>query len=1000
MTVRSFLLLCGCFLFSLGEILAQKTCGTVVYQDILRKGSEESETKEAFEQWMSAKLRQQSLAGEVARSAETHQVITIPVVIHIIHNGETVGSGSNIPESRVTEQIQRLNEDFRRLNADAANTPAEYLGVAADTEIEFILAKRDPYGLPTTGINRVAGTRPVYDLVHNTELKGLSYWPAEDYMNLWVAELENLLGFAQFPLSSSLQGLEIASENRLTDGVVIDTDFFGINPGLTPESIGRTSTHEIGHFLGLRHIWGDGGCSADDYCDDTPRSNNSNFGCPDANSCGSDDMVENYMDLSDDLCMNLFTMCQKNRMQVVLNNSPRRATLATSSGALPPVMAENDAGIREILIPQANTCTPSVTPQAQIQNMGTNDISTFTVELLVNDNPVENLQIDNSLAPLEITTVSFSEIVVTDMMKVQVVIKQTNAVADGNPENNAKDLVLNAKSFESLPILETLTTIPEDWVIRNDDNSITWEIANAPTDIPSNTAARINFFNYDNSNGEYDYLVSPALDLTTYTGLTLEFDLAYGPFSFGDRDGLIVAISQDCGNSFPEQHYAYFKQGMDLATAPVSAGAFVPSGRSDWRTESISLDQYAGSSHLKIAFIAVNDFGNNLYIDNISIFGTRLPDIDMGVVQVIQPSGILCPAEVAPGVLVRNTGLNPISNFQLSYSLETGENDLTAYSGPALAPGEEELIVFDPVAIQNGSGKITVSIEQVEGQGTDGMPGNNSAEQFYQVNNNSDLVPNIEMFQQPLESTNWSLLNPDGGITWSVTAASGTEDPQNQASYMNFYDYDLQGELDYLASPVLDFSGTISPTMTFDLAYAGNSNFSDGLLILASTDCGVNYADTLFQAFGNELATTTSNSEFFPDNPSDWELQQIDLTDYAGEPAVRIAFLGINDFGNNLFIDNIQFFVSNQTKSLELDQNQMIAFPNPSPGDFTLTFNLSQRSDVNLRIVDSTGREIWSHELQDILNQSLEVQLPGATGLFILQATSSTFNATTRIIVL
>ena len=404
---------CCCLTLSISEVSGQKVCGTVDYQNQLKDHSK-IENPEAFESWMSIKLQEYQLkSGTLLPSARVNQVMTIPVVVHIVHSGESIGSGSNLDDSRVIEQIARLNEDFRRLNADTVNTPAEFKGVAADPEIEFVLAKRDPYGLPATGINRVLGTRAVYDLVHNTELKALSYWPAEEYLNIWVAQQQNLLGYAQFPVST-LGGLESVSENRLTDGVVIDSDFFGNNPGLTPESIGRTCTHEVGHFLGLRHIWGDGGCSVDDFCDDTPSSNSSNFGCPDANSCGSDDMVQNYMDLSDDLCMNLFTICQKSRMRVVLSNSPRRLSLTSSKGALPPVMVDNDAGIREIIFPKTSSCQSTLSPSVTIQNTGTNTISSVQLALLIDNIQVATQTINENLEQLEMTTVNFGEVLVAD----------------------------------------------------------------------------------------------------------------------------------------------------------------------------------------------------------------------------------------------------------------------------------------------------------------------------------------------------------------------------------------------------------------------------------------------------------------------------------------------------------------------------------------------------------------------------------------------------------
>ncbi|GJM28823.1 MAG: hypothetical protein DHS20C17_14580 [Cyclobacteriaceae bacterium] len=976
----------------------QKNCGTVTYQETLQKGSIE-ETRDAFEDWMYNKLTESRKSPLQAANARTQQVITIPVVVHIIHNGETIGSGSNIDESRIIEQIERLNKDFRRLNSDTSNTPVEYLNIATDTEIQFVLAKRDPYGLPTEGINRVTGSRPVYDLVHNTELKALSYWPAEDYMNLWVAELENLLGYAQFPVSS-LGGLEIASENRLTDGVVIDTDFFGINQALNPESIGRTCTHEVGHFLGLRHTWGDGGCSVDDFCEDTPRSDNSNFGCPDTESCGSKDMVQNYMDLSDDLCMNLFTICQKDRMNVVLGNSPRRTSLVNSSGALPPIMVDNDAGIRELIVPQNGICSEMVSPKAIIQNTGTNTITSFEVELQIDDIPVESRTVSITLQLLETTLVSFSNHEIPDMAKVEIVINQTNGVVDGNPENNQQQVSVSTKGFSSLPISEDFNNFPSNWETRNNDNSLTWDLANAPSETSANTAARVNFYNYENAKGEYDYLISPALDLTTYTGLNLEFDLSYAPFSAGDLDGLIVAISEDCGNTFPNQHYVYFKQGLELATAPVSGGSYVPSGKSDWNTEIINLDQYAGSSPLRIAFIAVNDYGNNLYIDNVNISGTRVPDLDLAVVSVQQPAAVFCAGEVTPAATVQNTGLNTISNFQLTYQLESGETGVSDYTGPPLSTGDQATVQFNPISINSGPGKIVVNIEQVEGQGSDGLSSNNLIEIPYLVNEDRDLIPKIETFSQSLEQSDWSYLNPDNEITWLVSPVTGVEETQNQAAFINFFGYPQTGAIDYLASPVLDFTGTVTPAMTFNVAYAGSSNFEDGLIILASSDCGINYSDTIFQAFGSDLATTFVNGEFFPEDSSDWKLHQIDLSAYAGEPDVRIAFVAINDFGNNLFIDNVQFFVSDRTNSLSFDNNQMVAYPNPTQGDLNISFNLEERSAINLRIVDSMGRVIGAHQLSEVLNQTYEIQLPQPGGIYILQAVGTGFSATRRIIVL
>ncbi|MEO1713309.1 MAG: M43 family zinc metalloprotease, partial [Bacteroidota bacterium] len=169
----------------------------------------------------------------------------------------------------------------------------------------------------------------------DSELKPATFWDPNRYFNIWTVNFggfigRNLLGYAQFPSNSGLLGLEVDEGLAETDGVVVGYKYFG--RGSFPElnetyNLGRTCTHEVGHWLGLRHIWGDGDCTVDDFCSDTPASDEPNYSCSPHISCGTQDMIENYMDYTDDQCMNLFTQDQKDRMIQVLENSPRRNTL-------------------------------------------------------------------------------------------------------------------------------------------------------------------------------------------------------------------------------------------------------------------------------------------------------------------------------------------------------------------------------------------------------------------------------------------------------------------------------------------------------------------------------------------------------------------------------------------------------------------------------------------------------------------------------------------------
>ena len=253
-------------------------------------------------------------------------VITIPCVIHVIWRT----ASQNISTAQAQSQIDVLNEDFRRTNSNASSTLSQFLGVAADTEIQFCLATQDPQGNPHSGITRTQTTVTSFSSNDNMKFSssgGHDAWPASQYLNMWCCNLSGgLLGYAQFP-----------GGPPSTDGVVMDYQNFG-RGGVTqaPFHLGRTGTHEVGHWLNLYHIWGDGPCSQDDLVADTPASDAANFGCPlSHSSCSSLDMVQNYMDYTDDSCMNVFTQGQKNRMRALFNPGGVRASLLNANGCGP-----------------------------------------------------------------------------------------------------------------------------------------------------------------------------------------------------------------------------------------------------------------------------------------------------------------------------------------------------------------------------------------------------------------------------------------------------------------------------------------------------------------------------------------------------------------------------------------------------------------------------------------------------------------------------------------
>jgi hypothetical protein len=252
-----------------------------------------------------------------ARSGPTR----IPVVVHVVSNT----APQNISDAQIQSQITVLNQDFRKQNPDIGQVPAVWQSVTADAQVEFFLATTNPQGNPTSGITRTQTPRTSFTQAGNpiksAATGGADPWPADQYLNIWVAPrltspVGDLLGYAQFPGGPAA-----------TDGVVILHSAFGTTgTAAVPFNLGRTATHEIGHWLNLFHIWGDDGtgCNGTDEVDDTPNQAGPNFGSPTFPrvTCRNDpdgDMFMNYMDYTDDAGMFMFTAGQVLRMRAALD---------------------------------------------------------------------------------------------------------------------------------------------------------------------------------------------------------------------------------------------------------------------------------------------------------------------------------------------------------------------------------------------------------------------------------------------------------------------------------------------------------------------------------------------------------------------------------------------------------------------------------------------------------------------------------------------------------
>ncbi len=576
---------------------------------------------------------------------------TIPIVVHVIHRGEAVGSGTNISDAQIISAIENMTDAYRNM--------APYTGV--DTEIEFCLAQRDPNGNPHSGINRVSGNTvtnySTQGIISSNEqdVKALSKWDNTRYYNFWiVAEIDNnggdagTQGYAYYPGAGSA-----------VDGAVMLYNAFGYDPngnlGYNLKSYTNknvTAIHEMGHALNLYHTFeGDGTgttcpgagnlCGSDigDCVADTPPHKRSNSDCQtntvDAtcNNVDRDLYVHNFMDYSSDVCQTQFTAGQGTRMQAALSNftASGRGSLTNSDGCN-PVFA-NDVSITNIVAPNGSYCLTTFSPQVTLKNVGTSNLTSAVITYNIDGGANQTFNWTGTLAS------GASEIVTLNSVTTSAGAHTFNAtstlpngLADQFAANNTSSANFTINSSASLPFNEDFEGIfpPNNWTnISADeytgdpwdtDPSVRqWEkraVTQQSSGVAGNAAA-FNGFSYGYNTGGLDELVTPSIDFTNASSPQLKFQVSYKYYGASNFEKLRVLVSTDCGVTYSPVYDKQYTE-LALATAGQSTTSWAPTLASHWREETIDLSAYAGEI-TTFKFEATNGYGNNLYIDKINI---------------------------------------------------------------------------------------------------------------------------------------------------------------------------------------------------------------------------------------------------------------------------------------------------------------------------------------------------------------------------------------------
>ena len=553
---------------------------------------------------------QSNIDGAKSNSA----VRVIPVVFHIIHQY----GNENISREQCLDQIRVLNEDFRRLNADTNNTPVPFRPIAADTQIEFKIAQKDPNGNCTDGVNRIYSGMTI---AARDNVKSLSYWPRDKYLNIWVVKYITgsgtstgfVVGFAQFP----------GGGQATTDGIVVRHDYLG-NIGTAAGERGRTATHEVGHWLNLRHIWGDADCGNDGVSDTPTQQDANQSNCPTfphvtCNNGPNGDMFTNYMDYTNASCQNIFTDGQSARMNAALSSTTSGRSTLWSATNISTTGVNNTPVLCK---PKADFTPHLATYICEGGSISMADKSygadvTSRVWYFPGGTPSTSTALNPTITYSTPGTYNVS-------------IKVMNASGSDSITKTGVVVVMPLTAAYQFPYtegFENLNTFSNDWSVINFEPSSAGFTRTASAAASGTYSCRLsvlsNSLDYD-----MDELISPSIDLTAYDVPKLRFKNAYAQTTtaLATDNKLAVFISTNCGKTWT-QLIVY--AGTSLATSTATSSNFTPSSASQWLERTITLNNYKQNSNVRFKFrFTGSASGNNLFLDDIFIDGNSTLGID------------------------------------------------------------------------------------------------------------------------------------------------------------------------------------------------------------------------------------------------------------------------------------------------------------------------------------------------------------------------------------
>ncbi len=980
--------------------------------------------------------RQQQVALK-AEKTEANQII-IPIVFHLVDDATTL---SGISDRDVIEQVEILNKDYngKKLDQFTSVIPPEIVARVGRIPIKFVLARRDPNGALTTGIERRANTTPDHVSIKAFSTGGLDAWDVTKYVNVWCGTFSGsdagLLGMATFPFTTG-QG-----DQGIVIGIKTLPYAANILRNYYPDyAEGSTLSHEIGHYFYLWHTFGDQStCNNNDFQiqsgwplpsgagpegDDTPLSkgtSSSNFvyGNPTMNykdGCASESfgmMYGSFMNYFDDRAMFMFSDGMRKRVEGCINLY--RPGLLTTDGATPP-SAVTDAFLVDVSprgLRERKSFIVNNTPlQVIVRNNGTGTLTSVTLNIATDAGAATATVFPLNLAAGNDTTLNLAAISATAGNHILTIYTSApNNTADNFTNNDTVYSYINIHTgAAALPFTEDFSSStfpPTGWQIWNPNGGDTNTWRRDP--ISGYTAAGAAYANgYHNDEiGTLDEMITPALNLGNATDVRLTFRVAnavYDTVDVSTWDGLEVYVSGDGGKTY---NLAYKKSGNQLTTVSATGDSFsaTPSESSKWREETILLTPYiVAGQKMIIKFRNTNAFGNNTYIDDINITaicGSCTRDIQ--VLSIDKPRGAECADNFTPTVTIKNRGAETITAFSIAYRVDNGTAQTTNVTGINLVKDATMSVNLIPAVSGLATGQhniVAYTFNPVSATGTgDQLTGNDTLSKAFGIAG-TIAAPLIEGFESTnFPPTGWVVVNADANITWAKTNSGKNS---IASAYVNNYNYSLTGRVDDLYLPQVTYSGVDSVSLSFDVAAASFTSGSptDTLQVLVTKDCG-NTFTSVYKKWGTDLQTIGSAqaNEFIPSSAAQWRTETIDLTTVAPTGPTQIVFRNTNNNKNNIFIDNVN--LKTRILPARLKREGLLVLPNPFRSQFTVWHYQTPTDLKFISIYNSVGQLVWNKQFNGNGQKQETVDLSNrSAGVYIvwLGYTDGNHNTSVKVV--